>query len=253
MSDKRAVLTITSSVVAIAMVIGMITGIAASSDFSTQTTTTPMGIMGHVTFTITDSDGNIKSYFQSDNVNTDTVSDCIAVDLFAPTVTADPGCGIMSNMGIGFNISVASDDNTALALETVSTRTTCTPAGVQAVGQAGGSSSQVICAAAAHTITAGDIAAAVAFETGNVNLAATLTVDRGATPGQLVDCADLIPAIGDGVSDSCEISEIGLFDQLALGGNMYGRITIATLTPGSNAQFVKVGDTVTATYQTNIG
>ena len=261
MSDKRAVITITSSIAAIAFVIGIMTVSAASTDITTQATT--LGTVGHVTITIADSDGNIKAYIQADNVNSDITSDCIAVDLFAPTlpgpgfgVFVDPACGIFTNMGIGFDITPELDDNTVLNVETVSARTVCAPVAAKAVGVAGPSAAQVTCAAPAHTITAGDIAAAVAAETANINVAATLVVNRVATPGNAVDCADLIPAGGDGTSDSCEISEIAMFD-LAAGGNMYGRITIATLAqgapPGNVAQYVKVGDTVTATYNTNIG
>jgi len=252
MSDKRVIITITTSVAAIALVFGLMVGISATpTNITTQST--PLSIMGHFAVTIADSDGNIKAYIQTDNVNSDIVSDCIAADLFAPTVTVDPGCGIFTRIGIGFDVTPELDDNVALALETASARTTCAPVGTPAVGVAGGSTSGIACASIiAHVITAADIAAALAGEAALPGPPSPLTVDRTATPLQAVDCADLSPV--DGVGESCEISEIAIFDAL-VGGNMYGRITIASLAPVpiSTAQYVKVGDTVTGTYNTLIG
>ena len=251
MSDKRAIITITTSVVAIALVFGLMVGISATpTDITTQST--PLGIMGHFTITITESDGNIKSYIQTDNLNTDTVSDCIGFDLFAPfgapNLIPDPGCGQMNDVGIGFDGVLVLDTDVQLFRETVSVRTSCTPAGTPALLPVViGGGAVIICAAAAHTITALDIAAGVAIDAG------PLTTDGPGVPALagFVECADIAPL--DGVMDSCELREVGLFDVVGPGaGNMYGRINIASLAP-STTNFVKAGDTVAATYTTTIG
>jgi len=248
MSDKRATIAISTSIVAAALIIGIATAIPATNNFSVASTALP--IMGHVTVTITDADGNLKSYIQADNVSTHVIGDCIANDIFGAGITPaipDPACGAMVLLGIGFNGTPELDTDTTLLTETASLRTACALTGTPAVPAAAGAGTIVTCTAAVHTITVADIALGIAIDAGPL-------ITDGPAGGTTVECADLSP-IG-GPNDSCEIREVGLFDiqGAAPAADMYGRVTIPTLTGiPSSANFVKVGDTVAATYTTTIG
>ncbi|MEM4251890.1 MAG: hypothetical protein QXE84_00020 [Candidatus Nitrosotenuis sp.] len=84
--------------VALAVVAGLfsstifgITGI--KSDAQTSTTATGL-ITGHVTTTLTDSDGNIKAYRQSDNLIVNAGENCVSKMLFAAAGGAATGSGV---------------------------------------------------------------------------------------------------------------------------------------------------------------
>ena len=87
-----------------------ITTSATSTTSSTLTTSVAMPyLMGHVTLVVTDSDGNIKSYIQSDNLVTTEGLNCAIDVLLGPA----GGC----NSGGGF-INISLSDNSTSAAET---------------------------------------------------------------------------------------------------------------------------------------
>ena len=72
------------SIAAVIMVIGMITLVA---DTATPATST-MGLHGHYTVTITDSEGNLKAIIQTDNAPTHLFKDCLFEAYFGSAHTA---------------------------------------------------------------------------------------------------------------------------------------------------------------------
>lgn len=77
-------------------------GIAKSATSNTEDALGP--ILGHVTYVVRDSDGNIKSYLQSDNVVTTRAKGCSAQMLFANTTAPVGGCVDASGTTTGFNV-----------------------------------------------------------------------------------------------------------------------------------------------------
>ncbi len=51
-----------------------------------------MGMMGHITFTATDQDGNILSYIQTDNIIVNVGENCVAESIFNVTTTGTDLC-----------------------------------------------------------------------------------------------------------------------------------------------------------------
>jgi len=82
-----------------------ITGFSGISATSLMTEAIPQtyertGMIGHVTYTLFDANGNIKSYIQGDNVVTDPGKDCTALLLFDNAT--DPGkCAEIGNHSAG--------------------------------------------------------------------------------------------------------------------------------------------------------
>jgi len=72
--------------IAMATILGVFAMTTATDDTLTITATAPQ-LLGHITMTVTDSDGDIKSYVQTDNIVTTAGLHCALVALF------DPGTG----------------------------------------------------------------------------------------------------------------------------------------------------------------
>ncbi len=85
MSDKRATYVIGATFVAIAFVIGMVMAVPMQS---ATVNTTPLGMLGHAEIVLKDTDGNIKSYVQSDNTVVLNGQDCAADAIFGPFIAA---------------------------------------------------------------------------------------------------------------------------------------------------------------------
>ena len=103
MSDKRAIALVV--VVAFAGIFGASqAGIFALTDENPTTTT--MRYLGHVTAVVYDSNGNIKSYFQTDNIIVDHGRSCTA-DLVFGTNFRGFDCTIVDRMAIGSSINNA--------------------------------------------------------------------------------------------------------------------------------------------------
>jgi len=98
MSDMRAKYVLLG--VTLAVTLGMLTAFMVPAVASP---TSNVGLMmGHVTMVVTDGDGNVKHYFQSDNQVTDEGTDCAMEVLFG---SADNGFNICpSPVGADFDI-----------------------------------------------------------------------------------------------------------------------------------------------------
>jgi hypothetical protein len=87
----KTILTVAFMGVAVAIAMGVI-GVQAISDSNSEIPTlssSGLNILGHATFTVTDSEGNIKAYRQTDNAIITTGKDCVARFLF-DNATAEP-------------------------------------------------------------------------------------------------------------------------------------------------------------------
>ena len=80
-----------------------------------------MGMMGHITLTATDQDGNILSYIQTDNLIVNVGENCTAESLFNVTTNNEFKCdgpGTQSGNGVadgGFTFIAIGTNNTAVA------------------------------------------------------------------------------------------------------------------------------------------
>ena len=117
MSDKRAIVLVV--VVAFAGIFGASqAGMFALMDANPTTAATTMRYLGHVTAVVSDSNGNIKAYFQTDNLIVDHGRSCTA-DLVFGTNFRGSDCTIVDRMAIGSSINNAvGARNFTLGLET---------------------------------------------------------------------------------------------------------------------------------------
>ncbi len=109
---------------AVAMTLGMVSVsefsqplFVASTDMKAEN---HIGMMGHITFTATDKDGNILSYIQTDNVIVNVGEDCTAESIFNVTTTGCAGTGTHTTKGVLTN-GVADGGFTYVAIGTGST------------------------------------------------------------------------------------------------------------------------------------
>ena len=108
MSDKRVIALVV--VVAFAGIFGASqAGIFALTD-ANPTTATTMRYLGHVTAVVSDSNGNIKSYFQTDNVVVNDGRNCAARLIFGISVGATD-CEVVRFMAIGSATGVSTADS----------------------------------------------------------------------------------------------------------------------------------------------
>ena len=119
MSDKRATYVIGATFVAIAFVIGMVMAVPMQS---ATVSSTPLGILGHAVIVLKDTDGNIKSYVQSDNVVVLNGQDCAADAIFGintgPNILGslcDDGVpSEFTNIHVGSNADAEDEEDLAL-------------------------------------------------------------------------------------------------------------------------------------------
>lgn len=94
--NGKSTLALVGVLFAAAMVIGMATTSAFSTPLviaSSATVDNQFGMLGHITLTQTDADGNMKSYIQTDNVIVNVGENCVAETLFDVAAnTAPDGC-----------------------------------------------------------------------------------------------------------------------------------------------------------------
>ena len=107
MSDKRTTYAIGAIVVAFALVLGTVAGSTSLTPISVASQD-PMQMTGHVILTLTDADGDIKAYRQTDNIIVHNGMDCSADLLFGDITT-----GLCSGESVWTFIAIGSD-NTAL-------------------------------------------------------------------------------------------------------------------------------------------
>lgn len=80
----KTTLTVAFMGVAVAIAMGVV-GVQAISDSNSEIPTlssSGLNILGHATFTVTDSEGNVKAYRQTDNAIITTGKDCVSRFLF---------------------------------------------------------------------------------------------------------------------------------------------------------------------------
>jgi len=94
--NGKSTLALVGILFAAAMVVGMATTSAFSTPLVIASSTTvdnQFGMLGHITLTQTDADGNLKSYIQTDNVIVNVGENCVAETLFDVAAnTAPDGC-----------------------------------------------------------------------------------------------------------------------------------------------------------------
>ena len=99
MSDRRAIIALVV-VVAFAGIFGASqAGMFALMDANLTTTTTTMRYSGHVTAVVYDPNGNIKSYFQTDNKVVNSGRNCASDLVFGTGIDED--CEFVDRMAIG--------------------------------------------------------------------------------------------------------------------------------------------------------
>ena len=75
------------------------------------------GIMGHVTLTVIDPDGNITRYIQGDNVVTDVAENCIGNDFTGDTGTFGTACaGLFDDVAVGTSSLAVNQNQVDLAV-----------------------------------------------------------------------------------------------------------------------------------------
>jgi len=104
--NGKSTLALVGVLFAAAMVVGMATTSAFSTPHVIASSTivdNQFGMLGHITLTQTDADGNMKSYIQTDNVIVNVGENCVAETLFNVTAGGTDACDGASNplYGIG--------------------------------------------------------------------------------------------------------------------------------------------------------
>jgi len=105
-------------------------GMFALTD-ANPTTATTMRYLGHVTAVVSDSNGNIKSYFQTDNIIVDDGRNC-AVDRVFGTNFRGSACTIVNKMAIGSSSTAVVATDSILVDETENVKEGTTSSGVSA-------------------------------------------------------------------------------------------------------------------------
>ena len=116
MSDKRAEYAVGVVIVLVGIFGASQAGMFALTD-ANLTTATTMRFLGHVTAVVYDSNGNIKSYFQTDNIVVDDGRNC-ATDLVFGTSFHTASCTIVDKMAIGKSSTVLDPTDTKLFSKT---------------------------------------------------------------------------------------------------------------------------------------
>jgi len=223
--NGKSTLTLVGVLFAAAMVIGMATTSAFSTPLVIASSTTvdnQFGMLGHITFTHRDADGNMISYIQTDNVIVNIGENCVAETLF--NVTTTDGTHACANAGTALY-------NTGNGISTAGFN-------FVAVGDAAGSPP----GAAAED----DVALNNENATGS-------TMDRKkVSPPGVTDSTGTgssakvtLSAVFTSDGGTSTVDESGVFDQIAT-GNMLARQTF-------NEIVLSAGDQLTVEWEITIG
>jgi len=228
MSDLRAIFAVSGSIIAVAMAI---TAFSISS--IPVDTSSFMAITGHATLTISDPDGNVKYYGQSDNAILDNTKNCFLDTLNGGAIGNNCGAGI-TDIDIGQDhLTVATDNDGGLVLNTP----------YPATNAAATLANNPTIVNTYATAAAGDVVSiAVSRTTAAGNNYVFLNADSG-----IGTCADdSAPGPGDAdTAAECIIGEVILRD--AGSGRIYAHATFG------GTQFAEAGDLIQATHTINIG
>lgn len=118
MSDKRVEYAVGVVIVLVGIFGASQAGMFALMDENLTTATTTMRYSGHVTAVVYDSNGNIKSYFQTDNIIVDDGRNC-STDLVFNTSFHTSTCTIVDKMAIGKSGAAVDATNTNLFSKTL--------------------------------------------------------------------------------------------------------------------------------------
>jgi len=204
-------------------------------------------MLGHVAYTVTDDNGNIKAYRQLDNIIVDQGEDCAATLLFTNVTRG----GTVANPALaGTGVEVVPDPAGA-----INTCFAMTQPYVQiAIGN--GSNSGAIIATDADTALQQEHNNTGTGLTRTSDSRPTFTAATGSTPAKVVLSKDFTLAASGGVSSPMIVNESGLFNSttiftpdhpLTTGGvGMFSRQTFADVT-------IADGETLTVEWTINIG
>lgn len=124
MSDKRVKFALSGTLATIVMVVGLfsfapiVSGV--QSDFVSPDSSA-LGVFGHATITVLDTDGFVKSYAQTDNAVVENTKECM-IDVFS-TTAAQGTCGTASSLQLGSDASVPTETSTGLGQAYAGTNT----------------------------------------------------------------------------------------------------------------------------------
>ena len=76
-------------------------GVLSTANTAEAISNEASGVLGHITLTVADADGNIKSYVQTDNLVTFVGRDCIVEQTFATSVAGCTDGATFNNIGLG--------------------------------------------------------------------------------------------------------------------------------------------------------
>jgi len=123
MSDKRATYVLGAVAASLALVLGLITAVPAST---ITVNSSSLDMMGHAIVVLKDMDGNIKAYQQTDNIVPLNGQDC-AADLIFGTATAtfciDDNAAVFTDIEIGSSTIDPAVTDTSLILPIALART----------------------------------------------------------------------------------------------------------------------------------
>lgn len=106
------------------------------NDVSANSVKSTAGMLGHITLTATNEDGNVIAYRQLDNVIVNTGDDCIAQNLFGVSFSCNTATAAYTTISIGTATAVHTEGESALSLYHATTGSTLgTP--TSAIGTSG--------------------------------------------------------------------------------------------------------------------
>jgi len=227
--NGKSTLALVGVLFAAAMVVGMATTSAFSTPHVIASSTivdNQFGMLGHITLTQTDADGNMKSYIQTDNVIVNIGENCVAETLFNVTTidgthACDNAATAVYNTGNGISTTgfsfVAVGNSSALATPPVAVETDTTLINENSTGT---------------TMDRKTGSPAVTTESTTIGSSAVVTLSA------------VFTSVG-GISD---VDESGIFDEATFGagGNMLARQTF------TNIQ-LSAGDQLTVEWEITIG
>ena len=85
-----------------------------NNELSTNTLKSTAGVLGHITLTAIDENGNIKAYRQSDNVIINKGDDCLIEDTFGATTACSDVTAVYDDIHIGTGTASFTEGSTGL-------------------------------------------------------------------------------------------------------------------------------------------
>jgi len=233
--NGKSTIALVGVLFAAAMVIGMATTSAFSTPFvtasSAATVDNQFGMLGHITLTQSDADGNLKSYIQTDNVIVNVGENCVAETLFNVTTT-DAATGQACDKNAVTSSIFANNTGNGISVDAFS---------FIAVGDAPETPTPPV---AIETETALDAENSTSTMTRKTGSPAATTVSTGTGSSAIVTLSAVF--ISDGGTST--VDESGIFDEELLSsvGNMLARQSFTEIV-------LSAGDQLTVEWEITIG